>query len=42
VNVNTDELGNLGLNAEEEAALVAFLHTLDDGYESRGHAPGGV
>lgn len=41
-NVNTDELGNLGLNPSEEAALVAFLHTLDDGYEVRGHAPGGI
>lgn len=32
VNVNTDELGNLGLTAEEEAAIVAFLNTLTDGY----------
>ena len=32
VNVNTDELGNLGLTVEEEAALVAFLKTLSDGY----------
>ena len=31
-NVNTDELGNLGLSAEEEAAIVAFLKTLSDGY----------
>ena len=31
-NVNTDELGNLGLTAEEEAAIVAFLKTLTDGY----------
>lgn len=30
--VNTDELGNLGLTAEEEAALVAFMKTLSDGY----------
>jgi len=30
--VNTDELGNLGLTAEEEAAIVAFLRTLSDGY----------
>lgn len=29
-NVNTDELGNLGLTAEEEADLVAFLRTLTD------------
>ena len=32
-NVNTDELGNLGLTAEEEAAIVAFLKTLSDGFE---------
>lgn len=31
-NVNTDELGDLGLTPEEEAALVAFLATLSDGY----------
>jgi cytochrome c peroxidase len=31
-NVNTDELGNLGLSPVEEAALVAFLRTLSDGY----------
>ena len=31
-NVNTDELGDLGLSAEEEAAVVAFLKTLSDGY----------
>jgi len=31
-NVNTDELGNLGLTADEEAAIVAFLKTLSDGY----------
>jgi cytochrome c peroxidase len=30
--VNTDELGNLGLSAEEEAAIVAFMKTLTDGY----------
>ncbi len=30
--VNTAELGNLGLTAEEEAAIVAFLKTLSDGY----------
>jgi cytochrome c peroxidase len=29
-NVNTDELGDLGLTAEEEAAIVAFLRTLSD------------
>jgi len=31
-NVNTDELGNLGLTPEEEAAIVAFLKTLSDGF----------
>jgi cytochrome c peroxidase len=31
-NVNTDELGDLGLTPEEEAAIVAFLKTLSDGY----------
>jgi cytochrome c peroxidase len=32
VNVNTDELGNLGLTRGEENALVVFLKTLSDGY----------
>jgi cytochrome c peroxidase len=32
-NVNTEELGNLGLDANEEAALVAFMKTLSDGYD---------
>ena len=31
-NVNDDELGNLGLTLEEEAAIVAFLKTLSDGF----------
>jgi len=31
-NVNTAELGDLGLTEEEEAAIVAFLMTLSDGY----------
>ncbi len=31
--VNMEELGDLGLTAEEEAALVAFMETLSDGYE---------
>jgi len=31
-NVNSDELGNLGLSQEEEAAIVAYLRTLSDGY----------
>jgi len=30
--VNTDELGDLGLTAEEEAAIVAFLRALSDGF----------
>jgi len=32
-NVNTGELGNLGLSQEEEAAIVAFMKTLSDGYD---------
>ena len=32
-NVNVDELGDLGLTPEEEAAIVAFLKTLSDGYQ---------
>jgi cytochrome c peroxidase len=31
-NVNTDELGDLGLTAAEEADVIAFLKTLSDGY----------
>jgi cytochrome c peroxidase len=31
-NVNTDELGDLGLTPEEEAAIVEFMKTLSDGY----------
>jgi len=31
-NVNTDEIGALGLTAEEEADIVAFMKTLTDGY----------
>jgi len=31
-NLNDAELGNLGLSAAEEAAIVAFLKTLSDGY----------
>jgi len=33
-NVNTDELGDLGLTEEEEADIVAFLKTLTDGYDN--------
>jgi cytochrome c peroxidase len=32
--VNTDELGDLGLTLEDEAAIVAFMKTLNDGYVS--------
>lgn len=32
LNVNRTELGNLGLTTAEEAAIVAFLKTLSDGY----------
>lgn len=32
INVNIDELGNLGLTPDEEAAVVAFMKTLSDGY----------
>jgi cytochrome c peroxidase len=38
-NVNADELGNLGLTAHEEAALVAFMKTLTDDYPTWGHDP---
>jgi len=31
-NMNREELGNLGLTTEEEAAIVEFLKTLSDGY----------
>ncbi len=32
-NVNTDELGDLGLTPDEEAAIVTFLKTLSDGFQ---------
>ena len=32
VNVNTEELGKLGLSEAEEWAIVAFMQTLDDGW----------
>ena len=31
-NVNDEELGDLGLSAEEEAAIVSFMMTLSDGH----------
>lgn len=33
-NVNTDELGNLHLSTKEEKAIVAFMKTLTDGYNT--------
>lgn len=36
-NVNSDELGNLGMTADEEKALVAFLKTLTDDYPQWGN-----
>ena len=36
LNVNNDEMGNLGLTSGEEDDLVAFLKTLSDGY-GQGH-----
>jgi cytochrome c peroxidase len=30
--INVDELGDLGLTLDEEAAIVAFMKTLSDGY----------
>ncbi|MFA6686990.1 MAG: cytochrome c peroxidase [Desulfuromonas sp.] len=35
-NMNQDELGALGLSFEEEAALIAFMKTLSDGYAKSG------
>ena len=32
VNLNTEELGDLGLTNEDEEAIVAFMGTLSDGY----------
>jgi hypothetical protein len=32
-NVNTAELGSLHLTPRQEAAIVAFLRTLSDGYQ---------
>jgi cytochrome c peroxidase len=38
-NVNTEELGDLGLTPEEEAALVAFMQALSDGVAATGEMP---
>ncbi len=35
LNMNTKEVGNLGLSNVEEDAIVAFLKTLSDGYRSK-------
>jgi cytochrome c peroxidase len=35
LNMNTAEMGNLGLNHGEELAIVAFLETLSDGYMTK-------
>lgn len=37
-NVNSEEMGNLGLNHGEELAIVAFMRTLSDGYMPKTHA----
>lgn len=37
--VNQDELGNLGLTPDEEAAVVAFMRTLTDDYPKWGNDP---
>jgi len=39
INVNTDELGDLGLTSDEIDDIVAFLHTLTDGYVPPAVAP---
>jgi cytochrome c peroxidase len=40
-NINTSELGNLGLTENQEDAIVAFMKTLTDGYQipKPGHFP---
>jgi cytochrome c peroxidase len=39
-NVNHTQTGNLGLTADEEASIVAFLQTLSDGYSRIGGSAG--
>ena len=34
-NVNTDELGNLGLTTDEELALVAWMMAMSDVYMTK-------
>src|SRR5659263_296000 len=36
-NMNTSEIGNLGLTGRQEGAIVAFLKTLSDGYRPAAH-----
>jgi cytochrome c peroxidase len=38
-NMNVTELGSLNFNADQEAALVAFLRTLTDGYGRKNNLP---
>ena len=38
-NVNTVQLGNLGLSPSDETAIVAYLKTLSDGYQPPAAAP---
>ena len=38
-NVNDEELGDLGMNDQDELALVAFMQTLTDGYPEWGNDP---
>ncbi|MHC4519259.1 MAG: cytochrome-c peroxidase [Planctomycetota bacterium] len=38
-NVNREELGDLGLTARDTDDLVAFLHTLTDGFETQATVP---
>jgi cytochrome c peroxidase len=38
-NVNTVQLGNLGLSPSDETAIVAYLRTLSDGYQPPAAAP---
>ena len=35
LNMNDDELGDLGLTEAEEEAIVAFMQTLTDGYTGK-------
>jgi hypothetical protein len=39
-NVNHTQTGNLGLTADEEASIVAFMQTLSDGYTRIGGSAG--